>query len=227
MICQPINRLNLHSIDAVEQTVSGPEVAAGWCKDAFKKLLEGKVLSIDQLIHCLSDREINQSTAYSGILAPETADDIIAATSRQFLNDSNKSNTAAVKFKQLWACECGPAAQEEILAHPSSPICYFDNLVSFAPPKVQKYIKTQKTKADPQYVREMLDESKMNTKARCVVHGRECPIKDSDVHTAGNTCTDHSNFGKCDRMAGQHSKYFFIWAALMRQLKSKLSSQRT
>ena len=55
-----------------------------------------------------------------------------------------------------------------------------------------------------------------------MVHGRECPIKYSDVHTAGNTCTDHSNFGKCDRMAGQHSKYFFIWAALMRQLKIKI-----
>ena len=44
---------------SISRTVSGPEVAAGWCKDALNRLL-----------FCLSNRRISHSSAYSGIFAP-------------------------------------------------------------------------------------------------------------------------------------------------------------
>ena len=44
---------------SISRTVSGPEVAAGWCKDALNGLL-----------FCLSNRRISHRSAYSGIFAP-------------------------------------------------------------------------------------------------------------------------------------------------------------
>ena len=44
---------------SISRTVSGPEVAAGWCKDALNRLL-----------FCLGNRRISHSSAYSGISGP-------------------------------------------------------------------------------------------------------------------------------------------------------------
>ena len=70
---------------SISWTVSGPGVAAGWCKHALNRLLDGSIMSRSDLLSCLSNRRISHSSAYSGILAPETADQIISATSQQFL----------------------------------------------------------------------------------------------------------------------------------------------
>ena len=69
---------------SISRTVSGPDVAAGWCKDALNRLLDGRIMSRSDLMFCLSNRKISHSSAYSGILAPRTADQIISATSEQF-----------------------------------------------------------------------------------------------------------------------------------------------
>ena len=59
-----------------------------------------------------------------------------------------------------------------------------------------------KQHADPERVRSLLYQSDdMPVTAWCVTHGKECPVVHSDTHTAGNTCTDHSSFGKRDGWA--------------------------
>ena len=53
----------------------------------------------------------------------------------------------------------------------------------------------------------------------CAVHGDAgCALCQSDIHVAGTTCVDHSNYGSCKGDEGRNVKFFLIWAALMKQL---------
>ena len=51
-------------------------------------------------------------------LGPETADQIISATSQQFFGlDKDSDGDSPIRIINLWACECDLLAQEVILAH--------------------------------------------------------------------------------------------------------------
>ena len=134
--------------------------------------------------------------------------------------------TSPIRILNLWACECDLLAQEVILAHSATPGCCFDNLVSMAPNNARHYISDMsacKQHADPEKVRSLLRQSDdMPVAAWCVTHGKECRTVHSETHTAGNTCTDHSSFGKRCGMAGPHTMIFCIWSAVMRQMRPKI-----
>ena len=130
----------------------------------------------------------------------------MSATSQQFFGlDKDSDGDSPIRILNLWACECDLLAQEVILAHSATPGCCFDNLVSMAPNCVRQCISDMsacKQHADPERVRSLLQQSDdMPVAAWCVTHGKECRIVHSDTHTAGNTCTDHSSFGKRDGWA--------------------------
>ena len=98
--------------------------------------------------------------------------------------------------------------------------------MSMALNNVRQYISDMsacKQHADPEKVRSLLRQSDdMPVAAWCVAHGKECRKVHSDTLTAGNTCTDHSSFGKRCGMAGPHTKIFYIWAAVTRQVRPKI-----
>ena len=80
-----------------------------------------------------------------------------------------------------------------------------------------------KQHADPERVRSLLRQSDdMLVAAWCVTHGQECRMVHSDTRTTGNTCTDHSSFGERCGMAGPHTRIFYVWAAVMRQVRPKV-----
>ena len=57
----------------------------------------------------------------------------------------------------------------------------------------------------------------------CASHtGRVCHLTHTDIHVAGTTCVDHSNYGKMKRDQGKHVKCFLIWAALMKKVRPNL-----
>ena len=41
----------------------------------------------------------------------------------------------------------------------------------------------------------------------------------TDVHVAGTTCTDHSLLGTLNRDDGKNVKFYFVWVAIMRELR--------
>ena len=89
-------------------------------------------------------------------LCPETADQIISATSQQFFGlDKDSDGDSPIRIFNLWACEDDVLAQEVILAHSATPGCCFDNLVSMAPNCVRQCISDMsacKQHADPERV---------------------------------------------------------------------------
>ena len=100
---------------SISRTVSGPEVAAGWCKDALNRLLDGRTMTRSDLLFCLSNQRITHSSAYSGILAPETVNQIISATSKQFFGwDKDVDGDSPIRILNLWACKSDLLAQEVI-----------------------------------------------------------------------------------------------------------------
>ena len=211
---------------SIARTVSGPEVAAGWCKDALHPFPDGRIMSRSYLLFCLSNRRIGHSSAYSGMLAPRQ----LPRSYRPPASSSSGWTKIAMKthrseFSIFWACECDLLAQEVILAHSATPGCCFDNFMSMAPNNVQ-YISDMsacKQHTDPERVRSLLRQSDDTlVEAWCVTHGNECRLVHSDTHTAGNTCTDHSSFGKRCGMAGPRTKIFYIWSAVMRQVRPKV-----
>ena len=211
------SKLQLDGIDRLEvQNVTSADMAAGWCKSALEKLIDGRIMTLPQLMYCLSDRMITHSSAYSGVLAPETSAEIISKTSHAFLHDRGCA-AGPILCRQLWACENNLQAQEVIMAHESGPACCFDDLVSLAPEAVRKAI-ARNPDIDPYHVKDLLQTIARGPKpwgprfAWCVRHGRMCKIISSDMHTAGNTCTDHSSFGKQSKMAGRHAKFFTFGA---------------
>ena len=110
------------------------------------------------------------------------------------------------------------------MAHSATPGCCFDNLVSMAPNYALQCISDMSAceqHADPERVRSLLQQSDdMPVAAWCVTHGKECRVVHSDTHTAGNTCTDHSSFGKWDGWATHED--LPTWAAVMRQVRPKV-----
>ena len=139
---------------SISRTVSGPEVAAGWCKDALNRLLDGRIMSRSDLLFCLSNRRIGHSSAYSGILAPETPQHFFGL-------DKDSEGDSPIRILNLWACECDWLAQEVILAHSVSPGCCFDNLVAWRR-TMRQYISDMsacKEHADPERVRSLLRQS--------------------------------------------------------------------
>ena len=134
-------------------------------------------MSRSDLLFCLSNRRISHSSAYSGILAPETADQIISATSQQFFGlDKHSDEASPIRILNVWACECDLLAQEVILAHSATPGCCFDNLVSMAPNNVRHYISDMsacKQRADPERVRSLLRQSDDMPVASLVRHARQ------------------------------------------------------
>ena len=79
-----------------------------------------------------------------------------------------------------------------------------------------------KQHADPERVRSLLQQSdNMPVAAWCVTHGKECPVVHSDTHTQLATLartTAHAASG----VAGPHTKIFYIWAAVMRQVRPEV-----
>ena len=143
---------------SILRTVSGPEVAAGWCKGALQRLLDGRIMSRSDQLFCLSNRRMSHSSAHSGILAPETADQIISATSQQFFGlDKDSDGDSPIRILNLWACECDLLAHEVILSHSANPFCCFDTLVSMAPNNVQciSDMSACTQHADPERVRSL------------------------------------------------------------------------
>ena len=87
-----------------------------------------------QPLFCLSNRRVSHSAAHSGILAPETADQIMPATSQQFFGlDTDGDGDSPIRILNLWACECD-------LLQPATRGCCFDEFVSMAPNHVRQYI---------------------------------------------------------------------------------------
>ena len=179
---------------SISRTVSGPEVAAGWCKDALHRLLDGRIMSRSDLLFCLSNRRINHNSTYSSILAPETTGPP-ASCSSAWTQIAMKTHQSDFSI-----CECDLLAQEVILAHSATPGCCF-NLMSMAPNNVRQYISDMsacKQHPGSERVRSLLRQSDdMLVAAWCVTHGKECRIVHSDTHThtAGNTCTDPPDDG--------------------------------
>ena len=54
----------------------------------------------------------------------------------------------------------------------------------------------------------------------CAVHSKQCrcSVRHADIHIAGTTCVDHSNYGSCTGDQGKNVKLFLIWVAMMRKL---------
>ena len=107
----------------------------------------------------------------------------------------------------------------------ATPGCCFDNLVNMAPNCVRQCISDMsacKQHADPERVRSLLQQSDdMPVAAWCVTHGKECRVVHSDTHSWQHL-HGHSSFGKRCGMAGPHTKIFYIWAAVMRQMRPKV-----
>ena len=151
---------------SISRTVSGPEVAARWCKDALNRLL-----------FCLSNRRYWPQLCVLRHLSPDTADQIISATSQQFFGlDKDSDGDSPIQILNSRACECDLLAQEVILAHSATPGCCFDNLVSMAPNCVRQCISDMsacKQHADPERVRSLLQQSDdMPVAAWCVTHAK-------------------------------------------------------
>ena len=190
--------------------------------------LDGRIMSRSDLLFCLSNRSISHSSANSGILAPETADQITSATSQQFFGLDKHSDEGLTNPNSQFVGlrECDLLAQEVILAYSTSPGCCFDNFVSMAPNNVRQYISDMsacKQHADPESVRSLLwQRDDMLVAAWCVTHDRVPYSPFGHTHTAGNTCTDHSSFGKRCGMAGPHTMIFYIWSAAIQQVRPRV-----
>ena len=153
-----VHHTGLHSRVWFVQSLSkvdGPEVAAGWCKAALAKLVDEGNVSMKDLIFALSNRIVSHSTAYSGILAPETADSIICHTARSFFDERGCKVGKPLEVRQLWACEQQAQAQEVILAHGEGPRCCFDDVRSLAPRAVRQAMEAD-PKMEPDKVKQLL-----------------------------------------------------------------------
>ena len=165
------------------------------------------------------------SSAYSGIGTVEQASHQICHN----LSSSPDCGTHTVKC--MWVLEKDAVCQAELAAYFSGcNTCVFGNL--------KELVKnTWWTDLGFGHDAEELPPSELYTKglnrstlnlnglacAACDHHRpRGCTLMSTDMHVAGTTCVDHSNYGSCKGDEGKNVKFFLIWAALMRQLRPRI-----
>ena len=161
------------------------------------------------------------STAYSGIGTVEQASHQ-ACTSINSLEGSAHHATIP-----LWALEKDSACKAELAHwfanHGHHAACVFGNLKLLVDPSWHADLgfAPHSTELPPAqlYANGLHNCTLTIDRQPCAVHGRAgCTLRHSDIHVAGTTCVDHSNYGSCKGDEGKNVKLFLIWCALMKQL---------
>ena len=159
------------------------------------------------------------SSTYSGIGTVEQAAHQICTGLT--LNASN----GRIAVTPLWALEKDATCKAELVAWFSSlghDTCVFGNLKDIVDRSWYNDLgfgRGSVELAPSELYAKGLQHSNVCTHSNsCAAHpGRRCPLPHTDVHVAGTTCVDHSNYGTCSGDEGKNVKFFLIWAALMRK----------
>ena len=197
--------------------------AFAWSSDAINH-----AKSVFGTLPFVRSRELTMSSSYSGIATVEQAAHTVCT------NLSSCADCGHHSVRPLWVLEKDETCKAEMqswfasMGHPDA--CVFGNLkeligkdwwpdLGFGPdsselPPTELFAKG-------------LHNATINTAAKaCAVHAKRgcvvCTLTHSDIHVAGTTCVDHSNYGTCSGDEGKHVKFFLIWAALMKQLRPYL-----
>ena len=102
---QPIAKFTFPSNGELpKETVSSMNQSMSWCYDALEKIRRHDVVPQQRLATCISGRNIRTSSAFSGIGAPEIADDIVSGSCASFLNDHDHY-LPPLRFSSAYAIE--------------------------------------------------------------------------------------------------------------------------
>ena len=161
------------------------------------------------------------SSAYSGIGTVEQA-------AHQICTGINAmERTGRITVTPLWALEKDATCKVELVSWFASlghNTCVFGNLKDIVDKSWYTHLgfgKAAKELKPSALFAKGLHNSDVHTSSRsCAAHpGRLCHLLHADVHVAGTTCVDHSNYGTCSGDDGKNVKFFLIWAALMKKVK--------
>lgn len=109
--------------------------AMAWARHAIEKVLSENLMTPDQFARNVSERELLTSTAFSGVGAPETADDMIAHAVRDQLRKL-ESTASPPTFTPVFAIEFNHPCQEELMSFPGKcPKHIFGDMLKFVKPK--------------------------------------------------------------------------------------------
>ena len=225
LVCEPIAAERLFGESARVFTLDS---CHSWCKRALEQVKASGAITWHNLQKLLAERVITTSTAFSGIGAPETADEIIAKTAAGFLQehaseDDGHDGEEAVPLEPLeflpkHACEWYSKSQTVLLAQPGSDACLFGDILSFVPADKRDAWK-KATNADERMVEfNKMANGPIEREQDCLRHNKKCNICVTSKHTAGTPCQDFSSLGSRKQTCGPRMVFFFAWVALVRNL---------
>ena len=155
------------------------------------------------------------STSYSGIGTPEYAFAAIQAST-------------GITMTPVWSLERNAACRAELLNlgrlhHGSRPCVFGDVLDVIVDPIWRRRLGCDRgipELSPAELLRKRLPRTPVSTECKCFAHrGVTHRLVPTDVHVAGTTCTDHSLLGTLNRGDGKNVKFYFVWVAIMRELR--------
>ena len=184
-------------------------------EDAIDTLHESKDYGPEALERIASSYEnTNDSTAFSGIRAAETADTINLAVLEKKLG--RKIN----RVPPAWMIKWGEHCRAEVLAHAKRDgTLFFGDISNFFKKKVLAHIKQFMTK--PGMIIEVIAEIQgegngpMQLTSHCYTHDRECTIRSTHRHTAGTSCHPFSAKGLRMGLSDPEMLYTIAWVCLV------------
>ena len=187
-----------------------------------KQLGDGSIPKLLDAICCTS-----YSTAFSGVDAPGTGAGVMCRRLGVRLGCSSTPS-----MQHLSAIEWDAQARQELLCHPTPPLCCFGDIDQFYTDAVRDVLDRASRQGHVSIdalVPTILDSRGVRLDAPCSRHTKRrearealCTLKRAKLHIAGFPCIDWSRLGLLQKSSGSSARYFCAWIMLRRRLKEPL-----
>ena len=210
-------RIHAAMLQAAKEISSGSQTLQGIDEDFLQNANAGssdKDICFRQTMADVKQQLETQtiSTAFSGVDAPGASLLCLGLGVCEVLQI--QCDDALPQAEHTYAIEFYSRSQEELAIHPHKPSCIFSDMLSFLEPELPARLPALAEKGVLQEVLVPLIKSgkAVRADAPCLVHGRRCRAKISDIHCAGTPCTDYSPKGLREAEGGKTYAAFLTWA---------------